>query len=330
MSRLSRTGGWCRGVLGCALVLFHATAGSAQEADGAARAAPPRPPEAPAPSSTSDDAEDGHRLRWTFPRFRVWEAVASGLATSTSVVVETTTKDFRDSTWNGGILFDDWVRDTLVAQSFSSRRRAAEISDVMWPITQYMPVVDSLVTPLLTDGFNVDVAVQQSLINWQVLGSTHLVVRLLQHAAGRARPSLSECGDNPHYDGACSPTATGRTASFVSGHTAMSFAAAMLSCSHHGALPMYGGNLADAAMCALMVSSATTVGVLRIVADRHWPTDVLAGAAVGIAMGYGLPQLLHYAHDSSERDSSASLVRHWAVMPMVSEQVLGAGVMGAL
>ncbi len=38
---------------------------------------------------------------------------------------------------------------------------------------------------------------------------------------------------------------------------------------------------------------ALTGGVLRISADMHWATDVLAGAAAGTAIGIGIPVLLH-------------------------------------
>ena len=38
---------------------------------------------------------------------------------------------------------------------------------------------------------------------------------------------------------------------------------------------------------------ATGAGLLRIVADVHWATDVMAGAAAGTLVGTGLPLLLH-------------------------------------
>ena len=33
--------------------------------------------------------------------------------------------------------------------------------------------------------------------------------------------------------------------------------------------------------------------ILRVAADMHWATDVLAGAAAGTLIGGGLPALLH-------------------------------------
>jgi membrane-associated phospholipid phosphatase len=40
---------------------------------------------------------------------------------------------------------------------------------------------------------------------------------------------------------------------------------------------------------------ATADGVLRIMGDRHYLSDVLAGGALGFAFGYGVPTLLHYS-----------------------------------
>jgi membrane-associated phospholipid phosphatase len=38
-------------------------------------------------------------------------------------------------------------------------------------------------------------------------------------------------------------------------------------------------------------TAAATTSYLRMAADEHWLTDVLAGAAVGTAVGIGLPWL---------------------------------------
>jgi hypothetical protein len=41
---------------------------------------------------------------------------------------------------------------------------------------------------------------------------------------------------------------------------------------------------------------ASATGVLRIVADRHYASDVIVGAVMGLSVGYGLPWLLHYCY----------------------------------
>ncbi len=266
------------------------------------------------------------RLRWSYPRFSLLEAAFGAAVTGGQVLLETTSDGYRDSGWSNGILFDNPLRDALVAETLAGRQRAADISDVLWPLTQQFPVLDALVTPILSDECNFDVALQMTLINWQVLGLTALVTRATQHISGRSRPSLRECAEDPHYSGSCDPDSTGRTASFISGHTSLSFAAAGLTCAHHQALPLYGGNAADAAICALTIATATTTGVLRIVADRHWATDVMVGALLGSAIGYGMPRLLHYRQPSHLR--SKALQAQLTVVPYASDSRAGAAFVG--
>lgn len=56
---------------------------------------------------------------------------------------------------------------------------------------------------------------------------------------------------------------------------------------------------------------AVTTGVLRVAAESHWPTDALAGAAVGTAFGLGLPLLAHPRVDGG-RASALRLAGHHA------------------
>jgi membrane-associated phospholipid phosphatase len=77
--------------------------------------------------------------------------------------------------------------------------------------------------------------------------------------------------------------------SFFSGDTAWAFvlgaAAATLA-----QLRGYGWSR-RVALAGAAIGAAT--GVLRVAADMHWATDVLAGAAVGTLVGVALPRLLH-------------------------------------
>ena len=78
----------------------------------------------------------------------------------------------------------------------------------------------------------------------------------LKHALGRTRPD-------------------GGSWSFPSGHSSTSFAAAAVVYSHFGAkwgIPAY--------------ALATYVGVSRLQENRHYPTDVLAGALLGSYIGF--------------------------------------------
>jgi hypothetical protein len=78
-------------------------------------------------------------------------------------------------------------------------------------------------------------------------------------------------------------------------------------------VPLYGSALWDKLACARDIVLATSDGLLRIVGDRHYATDVLAGAAIGFGFGYGMPTILHYGVRQS---SSAS----WMLSPMLGSR----------
>lgn len=54
-------------------------------------------------------------------------------------------------------------------------------------------------------------------------------------------------------------------------------------CIQHSRLELYGK--ADSVVCPLAIAAAAGTGILRIVSNKHWATDVLAGAALGTAVG---------------------------------------------
>ena len=47
----------------------------------------------------------------------------------------------------------------------------------------------------------------------------------------------------------------------------------------------------DKLQIGAMFAAATATGILRVVAHRHFPTDVVAGAALGFAIGWTVPAL---------------------------------------
>lgn len=83
------------------------------------------------------------------------------------------------------------------------------------------------------------------------------------------------------------------TKSFPSGHTSTTAAAwfsAAETLRREGALDSRGKR----ALAYGLASGATvTAGTLRVLAGKHFPTDVLAGAALGTGMGFLLPGLVY-------------------------------------
>ncbi|MBZ0247190.1 MAG: phosphatase PAP2 family protein [Cyclobacteriaceae bacterium] len=78
---------------------------------------------------------------------------------------------------------------------------------------------------------------------------------------------------------------TGMPNSFPSGHTAQAFVAATFMHKEYGKQnPLYS---------VLAYGTATSVGVLRMMNNRHWSTDVLVGAGIGILS----TNLVYFFHD---------------------------------
>lgn len=78
---------------------------------------------------------------------------------------------------------------------------------------------------------------------------------------------------------------TGQPTSMPSGHTAQAFAAATFMAREYGHRSVWYSIGA--------YSAATGVGVMRILNDRHWVSDVLVGAGVGI-LSTNLAYLTHH------------------------------------
>jgi membrane-associated phospholipid phosphatase len=76
--------------------------------------------------------------------------------------------------------------------------------------------------------------------------------------------------------------------SFPSGHTSMAFASAAAYTSMLQRRHAVGSHRGEV---ALMFGAAVATGVLRVAARKHFPTDVVAGAVLGTAVGWVIPQL---------------------------------------
>jgi membrane-associated phospholipid phosphatase len=96
----------------------------------------------------------------------------------------------------------------------------------------------------------------------------------------------------------------GDNLSFFSGHTALSFA---LAASAGTVASMRKYRLAPL-MWVVGMTLATTSGYLRIAADRHYASDVIIGAVVGSAIGFGIPYFGHRPETSSVRLSASPTV----------------------
>ena len=263
-----------------------------------------------------------HRIEWTYRHFQPWEySMVIGVSVTAAYVEATRTSFAPHSEWRG-VLFDDGARSSLVAKSSEGRARAATISNYLWHATQWYPVVvDSLLFPLVFDKGNTETAAQMVLIDWQAQSTAFFLLRIGAHVVGRQRPALTGCESDSGYDATCDPKSTNRYVSFPAGHPTMAFSGAGLVCAHHLALPVYGSDAAGWAACGVALGSATVTGLLRIVADKHWTTDVMIGSLIGFGSGFGLPYFLHYGPHLRANVAGEKL--DFAVMPTAGDALAG-------
>ncbi len=124
----------------------------------------------------------------------------------------------------------------------------------------------------------------ESMIILEAAAMTANFTRLLKFAFARERPAV-------HFgtqDGLNVPDAS-RNTSFFSGHASMTFS---LAAAGGTIASMRGYRWAPLVWAGGMTIAATT-GYLRIAGDRHYFTDVLAGAIVGSAVGFAVPYFFH-------------------------------------
>jgi membrane-associated phospholipid phosphatase len=103
---------------------------------------------------------------------------------------------------------------------------------------------------------------------------------LVKGTASRLRPSAWAEGRT---------TGTDVNRSFYSGHTSLAFSLA----SAAGTVATIRKYRSAPWVWAVGMTLASGVAYLRVAGDAHWVTDVLAGAAVGGAVGFAVPWTLH-------------------------------------
>ena len=108
------------------------------------------------------------------------------------------------------------------------------------------------------------------------IGAAGLTTVVIKAFAGRARPYVSS-DTNPHLYKFGRGFHDDNYTSFPSGHVTTAFAAASAASQEIGYLWPHASHL----WTPVLFTSASLVGVARIYEDKHWASDVVAGAAVG-------------------------------------------------
>ncbi len=184
--------------------------------------------------------------------------------------------------WSSPILFDQAARSALRAETSEGRAVAATVSNILlYSLVSYPYVVDVAADAGIAQGDG-KTAGRLALINSQAFLATGAVVQMVKLLSARQRPFQGECATDSKYDPGCdSPDSR---LSFFSGHTAFAFTAAGLICAHHKALDLAGGM----APCYVSLGLALATAMTRVMADRHYASDVLVGTVVGLLSGFVL------------------------------------------
>ncbi len=263
------------------------------------------------------------QLCWapSFNRMDVPEMVITGIAAG--VALTTNILHPLNTGWTGGILFDDQVRSALRVKSLDTQLELRSATDLGLAImTTYPILVDSLVVAYWYRG-SADVALQMALIDAEAFAISGAFEGAANFFSGRQRPYAADCssGVAPAGTTACTTDTVNR--SFFSGHSAISFTAAALICSHHEALHLFDNAAADHAACISGFTLATAIGVMRIMSDAHYFSDVFIGALVGTTVGLTIPLLHHYRRSSSSSAQAPSAFRMNFVPGFGSAQLVG-------
>jgi membrane-associated phospholipid phosphatase len=234
------------------------------------------------------DSDRRQRLHWEpYRRVRPFEYVVTFATPVAFRVIDNATEEASAPRWRGPILFDAAARDLLRANDEEDRQSAARLSDYGWYASMAWPFLDAVIVALALDE-NPDVAWQLSMVALQAYALSGFISLTAIRAFARERPADRDC-QGIEADCARPPR------SFPSGHTAGVFAGAGLVCASHLHLPLYGGGLADQATCASALGVGAATAVLRVAADRHYASDVIVGAGIGLGVGWLMPDLLHYS-----------------------------------
>jgi membrane-associated phospholipid phosphatase len=239
------------------------------------------------------------RVAWDYQRFSVAEGIfTGGLLVGTGAIFAFTHDD--PPLWRRALLLDDPVRHASRADTIAGRRRAAFISDSGYYASLVYPLVDVGIAWI---GYRQrEVAAQMLLIDTEAFALTGFLSFVSNALVRRERPYAHDCTDEERETFPDCHLG-GKSESFFSGHTGIAATAAGLTCAHHLNLPLYGA-VGDLVACAATITNAVIVGYTRMVADKHYLLDVIAGASVGFLSGFAFA-MYHYGSPTTSTTATA-------------------------
>ena len=268
---------------------------------------------------------DPKTMTWKWRRFSTPEYVTTGALLAGTVSLALLKDHDLSANFRGGALLDDGVRAAWRVPTPAGRERAQQVSDSAYYGSLAYPVFVDVVAVAWIGHGAPDTAGQMALIDAEAYAITGFLSFLSNATIRRERPYLRACGPgktDPQFP-SCTPG--GQSESFFSGHTGIAFTGAALTCSHHANLPLYGKSpVGGVIVCSAMMAGAAVTGIGRIMADKHYATDVLTGAAIGLTSGFVIPWL-HYRSPRTDASKSAFRI---TPLPMLSGTGAGMGAIG--
>lgn len=285
--------------------------GGEAAAPGAVPLAAVRPEAVSAP--VSSDRPDGPGAVWRWRRASLAELAGITVLGAGTLYSEAAFGKPKTAKWRGRNGLDESLRDTLRLGSKSARDSAGTVGDAMMWVLIAEPIADSFFTLGYRDR-NWDALYQTSVINLESFTVSAFLSSVLQNSLRREKPFVRECPD-----GSCVGEQPNR--GFPSGHVAFALTGAGLYCTHHAYQNSYDPATARA-ICGTSIALAAADGIARIMADRHYATDVIAGSAIGLFSGFLLPRLLHYdrpdtSANAGEGDKRKGLMKRMVLLPQV-------------
>ena len=139
---------------------------------------------------------------------------------------------------------------------------------------------------------------ENALIMFEAIAVSMALNQAVKFSFGRQRPYA-------HFSPKGTPTTTDDNLSFYSGHAAVTFTTSVAA-GTIASLRGYGGANVVWIPGVVLASAAS---YLRLGCDRHYFTDVVAGAVVGTGVGIALPRLLHGRDDETGEAASAPALK---------------------
>lgn len=174
---------------------------------------------------------------------------------------------------------------------------AAEISDVLLIVGVPATSVASLWVAANSEGRENETG-ENALLMLEAVTVSAAINQVVKLTAGRQRPYA-------HYAPVGATPTSEDNLSFYSGHATVTFTTSVAA----GTIASMRGYSGANFVWIPGVVLATVTSYLRLGSDRHYFTDVLAGAVIGAGVGIAVPRLLHGDDDNDAAGPNAPALR---------------------